>query len=68
MTDMEEVDDSIAAVARTLDALSATGVGTPVLIGVLSGLLDARLRLLAPDDQAAVRQNLVEKISKVTST
>jgi hypothetical protein len=67
MTDMEEVDDSIAAVARTLDALTATGVGNPVLIGVLSGLLAARLRLLSPDAQAVVRQNLVEKFSE-TST
>lgn len=63
--DMDEVDDSIKAVARTLDALEATGIPPHVLIGVLSGSIAARMRGLSPEAQVLVRQMLVEKFSTV---
>ena len=63
--DMDEVDDSKKAVARTLDALTATGIQTPVLIGVLAESITARLRDLPPEAQTTVRQVLIEKFSAV---
>lgn len=62
--DMDEVDDSKKAVARTLDALTATGIQTPVLIGVLAESITARMRDLSPEAQTLVRQLLVDRFSE----